>query len=82
MPPALEARSLNHWTAREVPELHTLNGEIVWYVDYCVSIKPIKLKENKIAQPYHPNAASLCMSLPVCMYRHLYFYIVAIVTKF
>ena len=26
----------------------------------------IKLKENTIAQPYHPNAAILCMSLPVC----------------
>jgi len=25
MPPAMEERSLNHWTAREVPELMLLN---------------------------------------------------------
>lgn len=36
-------------------------GEIVWYVDYYVNNTEKTIgKENKIAQSYHPNAASLC----------------------
>ena len=26
--PALEAQSLNHWTTREVPQLHLLSAEL------------------------------------------------------
>ena len=41
--------------------------------------KIIKLKENTIAQPYHPNAASL--HVPASLHRQPGFYIVAVVIK-
>ena len=37
-PPALGAWSLSHWTTREVPELHTLKGQIL--CELCIN-KPI-----------------------------------------
>lgn len=55
-------------------------GEIVWYVDYYVNNTEKTIgKENKIAQSYHPNAASLCTFCQCACTSTYDFYIVVTV---
>ena len=40
IPPALEAQSLNHWTAREIPILTVLKYTVQWHWVYSITVQP------------------------------------------
>ena len=51
-PPAVEGQGRNHWTSREVPELYTLNGLILW-CESCLNKGVFKNKRTCLS--FFPN---------------------------